>query len=91
MINVEKLKVWEAYEGDYDIASHSGSTYGGGILEGWSEIDALVSDLRVVGRHPVAQSFVDDLNRRMMTLVQDDAAREMVRRLAAGSIPWAHA
>jgi hypothetical protein len=87
MLTIEKLRLWESFRGDGDVWGRVNPRLLEGISsDDWRQIDLFVSDLRMMRNVPVAQSFVDDFNRRMTTLVEDDVARNLLRELAER--PW---
>ena len=81
-------RAWESGRGSQSRSSERGKHSDDVIsCDAWAHIELPISDLRVVGGVRAAQSCVENLDRRMATLVQDDAAREMLRCLATETRP----
>lgn len=88
MLTVAKLMVWKSLHGDGDAFERGYAEHSSKVIsyEEWAEIELFISDMRLISRDLAAQSFVDDFERRMAT-VEDEAARDLLRKLATKRWP----
>ncbi len=85
MITLEKLRTYEAYNGDMDgwVRSSMGKEKSFMSDADWYLIDALLMGLATVGADLASPSFVHEVETRVRASTADDATRAELRALAA--------
>ncbi len=84
MLTLEKLRIYERFNGDIDgwVRMKSSMPSSEMTDADWHLLDALITDLRIAASGQASQSFRRELNERLQTEIADDEVRTELHALA---------